>query len=120
MHDLRWPHLALIKCILRYVKGTLDFGLQLHASTTDSLTAYSDDDWAGYPNSRRSTSRYCVYLGDYLVSWSSKQQITVSRSSADVEYRAVAHVVAECCCLCQLLAELHHPLRSATVVYAQH
>jgi hypothetical protein len=62
-------------------------------------------------------SRYCIYLGDNLISWSSKQQATVSRSSAEAEYRAVAHAVAECCWVRQLLGELHHPLSTATVVF---
>jgi hypothetical protein len=66
---------------------------------------------------RCSTSGYCVFLGDNLVSWSSKRQTTVSRSSAEVEYRAVAHAVAETCWLRQLLQELHAPISSATVVY---
>ncbi|WVZ87097.1 hypothetical protein U9M48_033789 [Paspalum notatum var. saurae] len=117
MHDPREPHLALIKRILRYVKGTLSTGLHLGKSSPQSLTAYSDADWAGCPDSRRSTSGYCVFLGDNLVSWSSKRQTTVSRSSAEAEYRAVAHVVAESCWLRQLLAELHVSIASATIVY---
>jgi len=117
MHDPREPHLALLKRILRYVKGTLSTGLHIGAGPVSSLTAYSDADWAGCPDSRRSTSGYCVFLGDNLVSWSSKRQTTVSRSSAEAEYRAVAHAVAETCWLRQLLQELHAPLSSATIVY---
>ena len=100
-----------------FVKGTLDAGLFLGAGPVDTLTAYSDADWAGCPDSRHSTLGYCVYLGDNLVSWTSKRQTTVSHSSAEAEYRAVAHVVAECCWLRQLLQELHVPLAKATVVY---
>jgi len=103
MHDPREPHLALIKRILRYVKGSLSAGLQLGTGTADQLTAYFDADWADCPDTRRSTSGFCVYLGDNLMSWSSKRQTTVSRSSVEAEYRAVAHVVAECCWLRQLL-----------------
>jgi hypothetical protein len=117
MHDPREPHLAVLKRILRYVKGTLSFSLHLGVDPVQSLTAYSDADWAGCPDSRRSTSGFCVYLGDNLISWSSKRQTTVSRSSAEAEYRAVAHVVAECCWLRQLLQELHVSIASATVVY---
>jgi hypothetical protein len=117
MHDPRDQHLALVKRVLRYIKGTLRHGLQLTPSVTDRLVAYTDADWAGCPDTRRSTSGYCVFLGDNLISWSSKRQHTVSRSSAEAEYRAVANAVAEASWLRQLLQELHRPLHSATVVF---
>jgi putative hemolysin len=61
--------------------------------------AYSDADWAGCPNTRHSTSGYCVFMGDNLVAWSSNRQHTVSRTSAEAEYRGVANAVAEMCWL---------------------
>ncbi|GJX27681.1 ribonuclease H-like domain-containing protein [Tanacetum coccineum] len=116
-HDPREPHFSALKRILRYVQGTLDYGLQLFSSSTIDLVAYSDADWAGCPSTRISTSGYCVFLGNNLLSWSSKRQPTLSRSSAEAEYRGVANVVAETCCLHNLLRELHNPLSSATLVY---
>nr|GEY15239.1 ribonuclease H-like domain-containing protein [Tanacetum cinerariifolium] len=83
----------------------------------DDLVAYSDADWAGCPITRRSTSGYCVFLGNNLLFWSSKRQPTLSRSSAEAEYRGVANAVAETCWLRNLLRELHTPLSSATLVY---
>ena len=65
----------------------------------------------------QSTSGYTVSLGDNLVSWSSKRQPTVSQSSAEVEYHAVANGMAKACWLRQLLQELHSPLTSSTLVY---
>jgi hypothetical protein len=116
MHDPREPHLALIKRVLRYIKGTLDYGLKILRCSTSDLVAYSDADWAGCPDTRRSTSGYAVFFGDNLVSWSSKRQQTVSRSSAEAEYRAVANAVAEISWLRQLLQELHFcPQRSSVV-----
>jgi len=109
MHDPREPHLAALKRILCYVRGTLDLGLLLQPSSAAELTIYSDADWAGCPDTRKSTSGYAVFLGSNLVSWSSKHQNTVSRSSAEAEYRAVAW-------LRQLLLELHAP-RRASLVY---
>nr|GFA40432.1 ribonuclease H-like domain-containing protein [Tanacetum cinerariifolium] len=97
--------------------GTLDYGLQLFASSTTSLVAYSDADWAGCPATRRSISGYCAFIGNNLLSWSSKRQPTLSRSSAEDEYRGVANVAFETCWLRNLLRELHTPLSSATVVY---
>jgi len=117
MHDPREPHFNALKRILRYIKGTIDHGLHLKKSSTTTLTAYTDADWAGCPNTRRSTSGFCVYLGDNLISWSSKRQATVSRSSAEAEYRGVANVVAETSWIRNLLLELHCPLTKATIVY---
>ncbi|GJV82826.1 ribonuclease H-like domain-containing protein [Tanacetum coccineum] len=117
MHDPQEPHFSALKRILRYVQGTLDYGLQLFSSTNDSLIAYSDADWAGCPTTRRSTLGYCVFLGNNLLSWSSKRQPTLSRFSAEAEYRGVANAVAETCWIRNLLCELHTPLSSATIVY---
>nr|GEW59199.1 ribonuclease H-like domain-containing protein [Tanacetum cinerariifolium] len=72
---------------------------------------------AGCPTTRWSTSGYCVFLGNNLLSWSSKRQPTLSRSSAEAEYRGVANVVAETCWIRNLLCELHIPLSSANIVY---
>ena len=117
MHDPREPHLQALKRILRYVKGTLHSGLLLRPSSSADLVVYTDADWAGCPDTRKSTSGYAVFLGDSLISWSSKRQTTVSRSSAEAEYRAVANGVAEASWLRQLLQELHAPLHRATLVY---
>ncbi|WVZ63510.1 hypothetical protein U9M48_013135 [Paspalum notatum var. saurae] len=95
MHDPREHHLAALKRILRYIRGTLHLGFFLRPSTVADLVVYSDADWAGCPNTRKSTSGYAVFLGDNLISWSSKRQNVVSRSSAEAEYRAVANAVAE-------------------------
>jgi len=117
MHDPREPHLTALKRILRYIRGTLDLGLLLRPSIATDLVVYTDADWAGCPDTRKSTSGYAVFLGDNLISWSSKRQNTVSRSNAEAKYRAVANGVAEATWLRQLLLELHAPLRRATLVY---
>ncbi|GJS37961.1 ribonuclease H-like domain-containing protein [Tanacetum coccineum] len=117
MHDPRDPHFTALKRILRYVRGTLDHGLQLHISSTSQLTAFTDADWAGCPVTCRSTSEYCVFLGDNLLSWPAKRQVILSRSSAEAEYRGVANVAAETAWIQNLLLELHAPLTTATLVY---
>jgi hypothetical protein len=117
MHAPRDSHYQLIKRILRYIKGTSHYGLKIHRSSSMELIAYSDADWAGCPDTRKSTSGFCVFIGNNLVSWSSRRQPTVSQSSAEAEYRAVANCIADCCWLRQLLHELHHPPTRATVVY---
>ncbi|GJX75545.1 ribonuclease H-like domain-containing protein [Tanacetum coccineum] len=90
---------------------------QLFSSSTIDLFVYSDADWAGFPTTRRSTSGYCVFLGNNLLFWSSKRQPTLSRSSAETDYHGVANVVAETCWIRNLLRELYSLLSSATLVY---
>ncbi|GJS08694.1 ribonuclease H-like domain-containing protein [Tanacetum coccineum] len=99
------------------VQGTTTYGVQLYASSSLSLLGYTDADWAGCPTTRRSTSGYCVFLGNNLISWSSKRQVTLSHSSAEAEYRGVANVVAETAWIRNLLRELHSPLSTTTLVY---
>jgi hypothetical protein len=117
MHAPRTTHFLALKRILRYLKGTLDLGILMKPSTHSTLVAYSDADWAGCPDTRRSTSGYCVFFGDNLLSWSSKRQSVVSRSSAEAEYRGIANVVGEICWLRNLLLELGHPPRRTSLVY---
>ncbi|XP_013601214.1 PREDICTED: uncharacterized mitochondrial protein AtMg00810-like [Brassica oleracea var. oleracea] len=78
MHSPRQQHFQALRRIIRYIKGTISRGLQLVKDRIDSLTAYSDADWRGFPDIRRSTSGYCVFLGSNLISWFAKRQPTVS------------------------------------------
>lgn len=107
----------MVKRLLRYIRGTTSHELQFAGGSSIALAAYSDADWAGCSDTRRSTSGYCVYLGDSLVSWSSKRQPTISRFIAEAEYRAVDNAIAECCWLRQLLGELHCVIDKASVVF---
>jgi len=68
MHDHRESHLAALKRLLRYVRGIVDLGLILLRSSSAELVVYTDADWAGCPDTRRSTSGYAVFLGGNLVS----------------------------------------------------
>jgi hypothetical protein len=117
MHAPRDTHWNLVKRILRYLRGTMDHGISISSQPSTELQAYSNADWAGCPDTRRSTSGYCVFLGNSLISWSSKRQTTVSRSSAEAEYRVVANAVAECCWIRNLLQELQVTIDKATVIY---
>jgi hypothetical protein len=117
MHDPRKPHLTAMKRILHYLQGTSDYGLLLRRSSSSDLIVYTDADWVGCPDTRRSMSGYAVFLGDNLVSWSAKRQTIVSRSNAEAEYRAVANGVAESTWLRQLLHEFQTPSSQCTLVY---
>ncbi|XP_017190466.1 uncharacterized mitochondrial protein AtMg00810-like [Malus domestica] len=94
MHCPMESHFIAVKRILRYLKGTMDYGVQLSKKDL-CLTAFSDADWAGDPNDRRSTIGLVVYLGSSPISWSYKKQNTVSKSSTEAEYRALSSTAAE-------------------------
>lgn len=99
-------HFSAVKRILRYVKGTVNFGLTFSKSSDYSILGYSDADWARCVDTRRSTYGYSIFLGDNLVSWSAKKQPTVARSSCESEYRALANTAQEMVWLVHLLREL--------------
>uniref|UniRef100_A0A2N9H7L1 Integrase catalytic domain-containing protein n=1 Tax=Fagus sylvatica TaxID=28930 RepID=A0A2N9H7L1_FAGSY len=98
-------HLAAAKRILRYIRGTLNHGIAFSPGPIQ-LSAYTDADWAGDPDDRRSTSGFLVYLGSNPITWSAKKQPTVSRSSTESEYRALAIASAELCWIRTLLKDL--------------
>lgn len=105
MHRPLKPHLQAVKRILRYLKHT-PHGLLLHRTSNTKLQAYSDADWAGCPNDRRSTGAFWVFLGLNLISWSSRKQPTVSRSFTEAEYKAVANTTVELLWIHAVLLEL--------------
>ncbi|KAD5317324.1 hypothetical protein E3N88_17270 [Mikania micrantha] len=107
LHAPTIDHYQEVKRILRYVKGTLTYGLTFSKPNQPSLLGFSDADWARCLETRRSTYGYSIFLGGNLVSWSAKKQPTISRSSCESEYRAMANTAAEMIWLTHLLTELH-------------
>ncbi|RVW21952.1 Retrovirus-related Pol polyprotein from transposon RE1 [Vitis vinifera] len=102
-------HWKAVKRILRYLAGTLHHGLHLQHSSNSylNITGFYDADWASDVDDRHSTSGYCLFLGPNLVSWHSRKQHTISKSSTEAEYRSVATLVAEISWLQSLLKELN-------------
>ncbi|XP_071700167.1 uncharacterized protein [Rutidosis leptorrhynchoides] len=95
MHAPSQHHWRALKRVLRYLKGTIQHGLILRRSNDSHLYMYSDADWVGDVNDRVSTTGYLLFLGRNPISWSSKKQTTVARSSTEAEYKAVASALAE-------------------------
>lgn len=95
MHSPRKSHLVIALRVLRYLKGCPGKGIGVHRDTTVSLTAFADADWAKCLTSRRSVTGYCIFFGKNLISWKSKKQETVSRSSTESEYRALGSTACE-------------------------
>ncbi|GKA02514.1 retrovirus-related pol polyprotein from transposon TNT 1-94 [Tanacetum coccineum] len=88
-------HLEAIKRVFRYLQGTINMGLWYPKDTAMALTAYADADHAGCQDTRRSTSGSAQFLGDKLVSWSSKKQTSTSISSTEAEYIAMSGCCAQ-------------------------
>lgn len=89
MYSPRTTHLVAVKRILKFIKGTINLGLRFSRSTDTSLRAYSDSNWAGSVDNRKSTTGACIFIGPNLVAWTTKKQTTVARSSSEAEYRAL-------------------------------
>lgn len=105
-------HWTADKRILRYLKGVLHYGHVLHPATLNqpsAVCAFCDADWAEDADDRRSTSGASIYLGPNLVSWWSRKQTVVSRSSTEAEYRSLAAATADILWMQTLLRELSVP-----------
>ena len=99
----RKPHLDAARRVLRYAKGTLNYGLFYAYGANVEVCGYTDADWAGSSYDRRSTSGYVFSLGSSAVSWSSKKQTTVALSSTEAEYCGAAMAACEVAWLRKLL-----------------
>jgi hypothetical protein len=102
-HEIHWN---AAKEILKYLKGTLDYGIKYTDASDIELTGYSDSDWDGNLDDQRSTIGYAVGIGYGVVSWSSKKQPTVSLSSTKEKYKALCATTCEDVWLRRLLQDV--------------
>ncbi|KAD4584722.1 hypothetical protein E3N88_22323 [Mikania micrantha] len=113
----RQTHLEAATRVVRYLKTTLGQGIMLPKEGGTQLVAYCDSDWMGCPLTRRSRTGYFLMFGGAPVSWKSKKQSVVSRSSAEAEYRAMAATVSEILWFRWLLTELDAPQKDPTTLF---
>jgi histone deacetylase 1/2 len=106
LHAPTTEHWTAAKRILRYVKDTLKLGITFIKSSSTFLSAFSDADWAGCLDDRWSIGGFAIFVGPNLVSWSAREQATVSRSSTEAEYKALANATAELIWVEALLTKL--------------
>lgn len=99
-------HLTAVKRILRYIKGAISMGLPFVKNSSTLVSAFADADWGGCPDDQRSTGGFAVFLGSNLVSWSARKQDTVSRSSTEAEYKALANATTAIMWVQTILSEL--------------
>ncbi|KAE8721332.1 hypothetical protein F3Y22_tig00016212pilonHSYRG00019 [Hibiscus syriacus] len=118
MRDPRKSHMVTVKRILRYLVGTVNFGLVFTAVGTGmKLAAFAYTDWGGNLDDRRSISRHSMFFGNNLVAWSSKKQKFVSRSIMDAEYKSVADIAADVVWVRALLTELGVYKKEESVIW---
>ena len=114
-------HMKAVKHLVRYLRGTMDLGL-LYSKTAGGagppnvLTAYVDADWAGDPDSRRSTTGYVLLLNGAAISWKSKRQTVIALSSAEAEFMAASSLVQEVIYIRRLLERLGFPQSEPTPI----
>jgi histone deacetylase 1/2 len=106
LHSPTTVHWTAVKRILRYVRCTSDFGLKITRSSSMIISGFSDADWVGDVDDRRSTGGFAIFYGPKLISWSARKQATVSRSSTETEHKSLANAIVEMVWVEALLKEL--------------
>jgi hypothetical protein len=117
LHKPTVTHYKAACRIVRYLKQSPGRGLMFPRNSEIQILGYSDADWAGCLDTRRSTSGYCFFLGSSLISWKAKKQVTISRSSSEAEYRALSTATCELIWLLYLLKDLHITCAKPPVLY---
>lgn len=111
-------HFSAGKRVLRYIQGTLDYGVMYRAGTQKTkLIGYTDSDWAGCLDDNKSTLAYVFSLGSGICSWSSKKQSVVAQSSAEGEYVAAAKATSQAIWLRRILEDIGEKQEEGTILY---
>jgi hypothetical protein len=117
MENPTTTHLKAAKRILRYIKGTTNLGLYYSVSDDYKLVGYSDSDWGGDVDDRKSTSGFVFYIGNTAFTWMSKKQPIVTLSTCEAEYVAATSCVCHAIWLRNMLKELNMPQKEPTKIF---
>lgn len=118
MHNPKTSHINAATRVVKYVKHAPGLGIFMSADLGNQLTAFCDVDWTSCPNNRKSVTGYMITYGNSLISWKSKKHNTISRSSAEAEYRSLASTVAEIIWLTGLFKELGVQVKLPVPIYS--
>ncbi|PNX60132.1 putative copia-type protein, partial [Trifolium pratense] len=114
MNCAKESHFKAAKRVLRYVKGTINYGIKFCRSQNFKLQGYSDSDWAGSLDDMKSTSGYCFSSGSGIFSWCSKKQEIVAQSTTEAEFIAATAAVNQALWLRKILSDMHLEQRETT------
>lgn len=117
MHCSRFPHWVAVKFILCYLNNTRHLAFYFSAKSSHHVSIFSNADWIGCSNDRRSTGWFCVYFGSHLILWDSKKQSTIAQSSTEAEYKSLANTTYEFLWLQFLIKELGIFLSSTSTLW---
>jgi hypothetical protein len=113
----RHEHWIVAKHILRYLHGTLNYGLRYASNNDVQLHGFTDSDWVGSADDRKSTSCICFSLGSAMISWASMKQSYVALNTAEAEYIVACDTCTEEIWLCKLVSGLFDQVLDSTVIY---
>jgi len=117
MSEPRHKHWIVAKHILKYLRGSIAYGLRYISSGGVLLHGYADSDWAGSSMDWKSTFGYCFSLGSAMISWSSKKQSSIAQSTAEAEYIAASNASREAVWLRKLMFGLFQERLETTVIH---
>ncbi|XP_039142894.1 secreted RxLR effector protein 161-like [Dioscorea cayenensis subsp. rotundata] len=109
-------HLGAVKRILRYISGTIDYGIHYRRNEEFKLLGYSDSDWSGSQDDRKSTTGWVFSLGSGVIAWSSKKQAITALLSTEAEYISLTAAVCEAVWLKRLLEDFGEKQSTPSVI----
>jgi hypothetical protein len=113
----RHEHWIVAKHVLRYIHGTINYGLRYTASNDIQFHGFIDSDWAGSAEDRKSTSCMCFSLGSAMISWGRRKQKFVALSTVETEYIATCEACTEAIWLRKLISDLFDQIPKSTIIH---